>query len=204
MAKQISSIYGDALFSLALEENAVDRLEEEIGLAREVFLANSELMRLLNHPEIVKEDKQALVEDSFRGKVSDEVLGFFHVIIEKDRQKEMLSIFEHFLKKVRQYRKIGSASVTAFAQANENAEQTEATEQVIEEQPAEQPADTQTPEPEAPAEGETGSGDTAGEAPSISLPTQEEVEQAASSIYNAASSIWGAIQDAASQQNDAA
>ena len=33
---------------------------------------------------------------------------------------------------------IGSASVTAFAQANENAEQTEATEQVIEEQPAEQ------------------------------------------------------------------
>ena len=69
---------------------------------------------------------------------------------------------------------------------------------------AEQPADTQTPEPEAPAEGETGSGDTAGEAPSISLPTQEEVEQAASSIYNAASSIWGAIQDAASQQNDAA
>lgn len=31
---------------------------------------------------------------------------------------------------------IGSASATAFAQANENAEQTEATEQVIEEQPA--------------------------------------------------------------------
>ena len=71
-------------------------------------------------------------------------------------------------------------------------------------QPAEQPADTQPQEPEAPAEGETGSGDTAGEAPSISLPTQEEVEQAASSIYNAASSIWGALQDAASQQNDAA
>ena len=113
MAKQISSIYGDALFSLALEENAVDRLEEEIGLTREVFLANGELMSLLNHPEIVKEDKQALVEDSFRGKVSDEVLGFFHVIIEKDRQKEMLPIFEHFLKKVRQYRKIGSASVTS-------------------------------------------------------------------------------------------
>ena len=68
---------------------------------------------------------------------------------------------------------------------------------------AEQPADTQTPEPAAPAEGEPG-GDTPAEAPSISLPTQEEVEQAASSIYNAASSIWGAIQDAASQQNDAA
>lgn len=40
---------------------------------------------------------------------------------------------------------IGSASVTAYAQANENAEQTEATEQVIEEQPAEQPATEGTP-----------------------------------------------------------
>ena len=67
---------------------------------------------------------------------------------------------------------------------------------------AEQPADTQTPEPEAPAEGETG-GDTPAEAPSISLPTQEEVEQAASSLYNAASTILDAIYNASSQ-NDAA
>ena len=70
-------------------------------------------------------------------------------------------------------------------------------------QPAEQPADTQPQEPEVPAEGETGSGDTAGEAPSISLPTQEEVEQAASSLYNAASTILDAIYNASSQ-NDAA
>ena len=70
-------------------------------------------------------------------------------------------------------------------------------------QPAEQPADTQPQEPEAPAEGETGGSDAAGEAPSISLPTQEEVEQAASSLYNAASTILDAIYNAASQ-NDAA
>ena len=69
-------------------------------------------------------------------------------------------------------------------------------------QPAEQPADTQPQESETPAAGETG-GDTSAEAPSISLPTQEEVEQAASSIYNAASTILDAIYNAASQQNDA-
>lgn len=42
---------------------------------------------------------------------------------------------------------MGSASVTAFAQANENAEQTETAEQVIEELPAEQPATEGTPFP---------------------------------------------------------
>ena len=40
---------------------------------------------------------------------------------------------------------MGSASVTAFAQANENAEQAETAEQVIKEQPAEQPAAEGTP-----------------------------------------------------------
>ena len=71
------------------------------------------------------------------------------------------------------------------------------------EQPTEQPADTQPQQPEAPAQGETGS-DASTEAPSISLPTQEEVEQAASSIYNAASTILDAIYNAASQQQNAA
>ena len=68
-------------------------------------------------------------------------------------------------------------------------------------QPAEQPADTQPQEPETPADSGTSDGST--EAPSISLPTQEEVEQAASSLYNAASTILDAIYNAASQ-NDAA
>ena len=71
------------------------------------------------------------------------------------------------------------------------------------EQPTEQPADTQPQQPDAPAQGETG-GDASTEAPSISLPTQEEVEQAASSIYNAASTILDAIYNAASQQQNAA
>ena len=90
---------------------------------------------------------------------------------------------------------MGSASVTAFAQANENAEQTEAVEQVIEEQPAEQPAETpaeqpaatETPQPETPAEG----GST--ETPAVSLPTQEQVEQTAGSLYSAASTVLDAI-----------
>ena len=100
---------------------------------------------------------------------------------------------------------VPAESVPEEVPAESVPEETVPEETVPADQPAdaEQPADTQTPEPEAPAEGETG-GDGSTEAPSISLPTQEEVEQAASSIYNAASSIWGAIQDAASQQNDAA
>ena len=56
------------------------------------------------------------------------------------------------------------------------------------EQPAEQPAATETPQPETtPAEG----GST--ETPAVSLPTQEQVEQAAGSLYSAASTVLDAI-----------
>ena len=72
---------------------------------------------------------------------------------------------------------------------------------VVDRAALDQPADTQPQEPETPADSGTSDGST--EAPSISLPTQEEVEQAASSLYNAASTILDAIYNAASQ-NDAA
>ena len=56
------------------------------------------------------------------------------------------------------------------------------------ETPAEQPAATETPQPETtPAEG----GGT--ETPAVSLPTQEQVEQAAGSLYSAASTVLDAI-----------
>ncbi len=113
MAKRVSSIYGDALFTLALEENTVDQFAEEIAAARDVFLANGELMRLLNHPEIVKEEKITLVENAFQGHVSEEVKGFLHIIIQKDRHNDILSIFEDFLQRVKRHRKIGTASVTS-------------------------------------------------------------------------------------------
>ena len=72
--------------------------------------------------------------------------------------------------------------------------------------PAEQPADEQPAEPtpeapaeseastEAPAESEASSESTGGaETPSISLPTQEQVESAASSLHQAASTVLDAL-----------
>ena len=53
----ISKTYGDALFELALEENAVDSLAEEVQMVLNVLEENEELMKLLRHPKIVKEEK---------------------------------------------------------------------------------------------------------------------------------------------------
>ena len=57
------------------------------------------------------------------------------------------------------------------------------------ETPAEQPAATETPQPETTTPAEGGSTET----PAVSLPTQEQVEQAAGSLYSAASTVLDAI-----------
>lgn len=113
MAKLVSGIYGDALFALALEENKLDSLFDEIETVRAAFLQNEELLRLLNHPKIIKEEKIAVIENVFRGKVSDNVLGFLHIIIMKDRYNDILAIFDHFLHRVKIHKGIGTASVTS-------------------------------------------------------------------------------------------
>ena len=79
-------------------------------------------------------------------------------------------------------------------------------EEPAESMPAEQPADEQPAEPtpeapaeseastEAPAESESSSESTGGaETPSISLPTQEQVESAANSLHQAASTVLDAL-----------
>lgn len=113
MAKLVSSTYGDALFALALEEDKLDTFCAEVEAAREIFLQNEELLKLLNHPKIVKDEKIAVVENIFRDRVSEEMLGFFHIVVTKDRYNDIPAIFDYFLRKVKEYKGIGTARVTS-------------------------------------------------------------------------------------------
>ena len=81
MAKLVSKTYGDALFELALEEDRLDSLFEESNVIREVFLTNSELIKLLNHPKIDKEEKISVIENIFTDRVSKDMVGFLVLVI---------------------------------------------------------------------------------------------------------------------------
>ena len=57
MAKLISKTYGDALFELAVEDDKVDVLLEEIEQLQKILAENEDFGRLMNHPKIIKEEK---------------------------------------------------------------------------------------------------------------------------------------------------
>ncbi|MCI9253426.1 MAG: F0F1 ATP synthase subunit delta [Lachnospiraceae bacterium] len=112
MAKLISKTYGDALFELAVEEDKVDALLEEIGQLQQVLSENEEFGRLMNHPKIIKEEKIQVAKNVFGGRLSDELLGFLIIIISKDRYRDIDAILDYFVAEVKQYKGIGVATVT--------------------------------------------------------------------------------------------
>lgn len=112
MAKLIDKTYGDALFELALENHKIDLYFEESKEVLAVLNSNEELLKLLNHPKISKEEKEKVIENVFKGRISDDLTGFFVLIVKKDRQGMIKEILSYFISKIKEYKKIGIAYVT--------------------------------------------------------------------------------------------
>lgn len=112
MAKLVSKTYGEALFELATEENRTTEFKEEIQQIQAILKENPEFDKLMAHPGIPKQDKIEVMENVFKGRISDELTGFLQIVIAKERYGELQAIFTYFIDKVKELQKIGVAYVT--------------------------------------------------------------------------------------------
>ena len=126
MAKLVSKTYGDALFELALEENKIDSLQEEVEVVLVALAENQDLSKIMNHPKVSKEEKVTLIEDIFKGRVSMELTGLMHMLVEKDHYHEIDDVLVYFLDCVKEHKNIGTAYV------NSAVELTDAQKQAVE------------------------------------------------------------------------
>ncbi len=111
MAKLVSKTYGDALFELALESGQTDDLFEEAKKMLEIIQTNEDLEKMMNHPKIVIEEKQKIIEKIFQGRASREMTGLLTMIISKGHYNEFDSVLEYFITQVKEYKKIGTAYI---------------------------------------------------------------------------------------------
>lgn len=112
MAKLVSKTYGDALFEIAAESERLETLFEEVNGVLEVLKNNAELSKLMNHPKIVKEEKIQIIENIFKGRVSDEIVGLMRMIVDKGHFGELEGVFQYFIEQVKESKNIGTAYVT--------------------------------------------------------------------------------------------
>ncbi len=120
MAKLIEKIYGDALFDLSLERNNVDEVYEEVKALIVVLDENEDFKKFLNHPKISREEKEAFLEKTFKGRILDDTLGFLKQLVVKDRQGAMRACLEYYIARVKEYKKIGVCYVTTAVELNED------------------------------------------------------------------------------------
>lgn len=113
MAKLVSQVYGEALFSLAVEGGRLAQLSEELEAVTAILDENPRYTAILLHPQLDELEKIDVFDRVFEGKICRELTGFFHLLLEKGRFRDLKAIQEYFRKRKLKYEKIGVAWVTS-------------------------------------------------------------------------------------------
>ncbi len=93
----VGNVYGEALYDLAKGESLDKQILQELTVLEESFMDAPDFLRLLSAPNISKQERCAVLQESFGGKVHPYVLNFLKILTEKGYAK-------HFYQCVQAYR----------------------------------------------------------------------------------------------------
>lgn len=111
MAKLIEEVYGEALFELALEEGNSESLLKEVCEIKQVLAENTELAKLMQHPGIPENEKEAVLKKIWEGRISREVTGLMLLLLKKEHYKQLPLVLDYFIDKMKARKGIGIAYV---------------------------------------------------------------------------------------------
>lgn len=97
MAKLVAKRYAEALFEVAVELDSLEQIREEIQAVAKVIEGNSELKTIFTHPRLSKSEKKGIVDELFKGKLSESVLNLCYITIDKGREKYLGEISEAYV-----------------------------------------------------------------------------------------------------------
>ena len=97
---QIGNVYGEALYDLARAEGLEAEILQQMEALEEGFRAEPDYLRLLAAPNLSKEERCGIVDDSFRDKVHPYILNFLKILCEKGYSRHFSDCFvsyrEHY------------------------------------------------------------------------------------------------------------
>lgn len=92
----VSRVYAQALLELAQADNAADAIAEEVGELQALLHREADLGKLLSSRTLNSAQRTALVEQLFKGKVSDVLYKFIQVVNRKDRLGALAGILSTY------------------------------------------------------------------------------------------------------------
>ncbi len=114
----VSSRYGLALYSLALEENKLSSWQEEVKELSRIFKENTDFIMVLGSSFISLEERIEILEKSLVG-VDKEIIALISVVMENNRINLILEIFESFNSYCNQYRGVSEGLIYSTVKLEE-------------------------------------------------------------------------------------
>ena len=95
-----ATVYASGLFQLAEELDRVDEIRDEIEAVDQTIKSEPDFRKVLINPAIQKSSKKQILENVFKGRVSDEMISFLKILVDKQRIGELHTIAHAFYKMV--------------------------------------------------------------------------------------------------------
>lgn len=93
---KIANVYAGALFEISLEEKKDGEILSQVKTLKTVFEENPQFIEVLAAPMISKEEKLALIDNTFKGNVDGYVLNFIKVMLERKAVNMLTESFEAY------------------------------------------------------------------------------------------------------------
>lgn len=98
MAELIANRYASALFEAGKDLNKNKELYPEVEMLGKIFKNDENLLGFLNHPKVSKDEKKELIENIFEDKISQELMNFIYILIDKNRENLFAEMAEKYEK----------------------------------------------------------------------------------------------------------
>ncbi len=90
--------YAEALFELAVEQDAVEEYSSSLSTIKELFLENTEYTDFLASPAIPLSERTDAIEKAFAQHMPEYVVSFLKIMCENGKSKATLGCIEEFTK----------------------------------------------------------------------------------------------------------
>jgi len=120
LANQLATKYAQAIYELSAEKNLLDKVEQELVMVENTLHTYHDLATFIYHPMVLAQAKKETITKIFKSEVTDFVLKFLLLLVDKRREAVLTEIIRQYIKLANQARNIIEAEViTAMPLAEE-------------------------------------------------------------------------------------
>jgi len=115
----VGSRYAKSLIDLAIEQNSLEEVKNDMDLFVHTLKANHELQTVLSNPIISHDKKLKILDAVFADKVGKATIGFFKIMVNKSRGEVLFYTAQEFVNQYNLKKNIVKARIVSAVQLSE-------------------------------------------------------------------------------------